>query len=267
MSGDAPKQQETQQDPKPKSPKKKRTSKKTKSKKATRKKKKKPNTPNKKSGLSKAEMQALGSKEVRNRIFGGMEIVNTEEEKKAANPVGRPTAYQKEYCADLIEHMKEGGSFESFGAAIGEKYGWDYAVCRKTLYLWADAQPDFLHAKGVGKEASLRWFENTGRMGMLGRLMRVSKRTAKLDLKGDVILDGKGNVVYDQELEPATFGAVPWKFSMKNKHGWRENIEITGDNRGPIKQKTEIDLTKLSTKELIALDILLNKSVTDEDEE
>jgi len=44
----------------------------------------------------------------------------------------------------LVEHMSKGHSFESFGAVVN--------VGRKTLYDWADNNPEFKEAKELGDE-------------------------------------------------------------------------------------------------------------------
>lgn len=55
--------------------------------------------------------------------------------------VGRKPMYKPEYCAMLIEHMREGLAFRTFGAIAG--------VTRKTLYEWVDRYPEFAEAKDL----------------------------------------------------------------------------------------------------------------------
>lgn len=65
--------------------------------------------------------------------------------------LGRPTLYKDEYCAQLIEHMKEGKSFESFAPLAG--------VNRDTLYEWEHVHQNFSDAKKMGKDWRLLWIE------------------------------------------------------------------------------------------------------------
>lgn len=59
--------------------------------------------------------------------------------KPKPRPVGRPTLYKPEYCQLLIQHMKEGFSYETFAAVTD--------VSIQTLYDWEKAHPEFLEAK------------------------------------------------------------------------------------------------------------------------
>lgn len=68
--------------------------------------------------------------------------------------IGRPTIYDPAYCEQLIEHMAEGLSFESFAGAIG--------VSKQTLYDWLEANPAFLDAKKEGFEQSRLTWEKIG---------------------------------------------------------------------------------------------------------
>ena len=51
----------------------------------------------------------------------------------------------------LIEHMKKGYSFESFGA--------DAHCSRKTLFNWLEAYPEFNEAKNIAENYSLKFLE------------------------------------------------------------------------------------------------------------
>lgn len=65
-------------------------------------------------------------------------------------PVGRPTEYHSHYCDQLVDHMSQGFSYESFSAVIG--------TCRSTLYNWEKSHPEFLDAKKRAFDAcQLRW--------------------------------------------------------------------------------------------------------------
>jgi hypothetical protein len=68
--------------------------------------------------------------------------------------MARPSDYTEAYCTQLITHMEEGLSFESFAGAIG--------VCKQTLYNWIEQYPEFLDAKKAGFEKSRLTWERIG---------------------------------------------------------------------------------------------------------
>ena len=72
-----------------------------------------------------------------------------------SNDVGRPTKFKTEYYSQLIDHMAEGLSFESFAAVI--------QVARSTLYHWEKIFPEFSDAHKRGTDACLLWFERASR--------------------------------------------------------------------------------------------------------
>ncbi len=69
-------------------------------------------------------------------------------------PAGRPTLYREEFCDELIEHMTQGLSFESFAGRIG--------TCRSILYDWVRDYPEFSDAKKKGTDAGLLCWELKG---------------------------------------------------------------------------------------------------------
>ena len=82
----------------------------------------------------------------------------------------------------LIEHMKQGLSFDAFGAVVN--------VTRKTLYNWTRAFPDFQESKEIGESHSRMVWE---KMGMV------------------LIARGGGNG-----------SAATYIFNMKNRFGYRD---------------------------------------------
>lgn len=75
--------------------------------------------------------------------------------KKEGKKRGAPTKYRPEYCAQLVAHMDEGYSFESFGALC------DAGI--STLYLWAETHAEFMEAKEKGNTKRLLTWEKTNR--------------------------------------------------------------------------------------------------------
>ena len=78
------------------------------------------------------------------------------------NPVGRPTLYKKKYCKELIKHMKQGLSYETFGAAIG--------VCKSAIYQWEAAHEEFAEAKRLAWQEYQLFWEKMGVHGTAGKL-------------------------------------------------------------------------------------------------
>lgn len=106
--------------------------------------------------------------------------------------MGRPSKYQSEYCEQLVAHMSQGLSFESFAGSVG--------VHRDTLYQWAKDYPEFSDAKKEGWAASLLFYEQIGLQGMQGQLNK--------------------------------FNATSWIFTMKcrfRQSGWDENAKAVQD--------------------------------------
>lgn len=97
--------------------------------------------------------------------------------------------YKPEFCERLLAHLADGFSFNSFGGEVN--------VSRETLYQWEKKYPDFAHAKNIGTLKGMKWWETLGRGGAAGRV--------------------------------PGFNPAAWIFTMKNRFGWRDKIEHSGD--------------------------------------
>jgi len=73
---------------------------------------------------------------------------------------GQPTKYKPEYCAQLIEDMRHGYSFQAFADAVD--------VHIDTLYEWLKVHPEFSEAYKKAHAANLRFWEGAGINGMNG---------------------------------------------------------------------------------------------------
>ena len=73
-------------------------------------------------------------------------------------PVGRPTDYREEYCAQVIEWGKDGWSRAELANGLD--------ISRQTLANWEAAHPEFLDATSRARDASLAWWEQQGREGV-----------------------------------------------------------------------------------------------------
>lgn len=111
--------------------------------------------------------------------------------------VGRPTLYKSEYCQQLIDHMSEGLSFESFAAVAN--------CCIDTIYEWAKVYPEFSEAKKKGSAKSRLVWER-------------------------MAIDGAWNS--SGEGSHKNLNNAAWIFNMKNRFGWRDRIEseVTTDS-------------------------------------
>lgn len=98
---------------------------------------------------------------------------------------GRPSKYNPALIEDLVKHMTQGLSFESFAGRVG--------VHKDTLYEWLKHHPEFSDAKKRGEAGSLLFWEKLGLLGVVGKQ--------------------KG------------FNATMWIFNMKNRFKWRDYWE------------------------------------------
>lgn len=107
-----------------------------------------------------------------------------------AHPGGRPTLYKPEYCEQLIHHMSQGLSFESFAGVLG--------VTRATVYNWAKENHEFLDAKNMGMEKCRLFYEKAGIAGMVGKIK--------------------------------DFNTGVWFANMRNRFNWtnKQEIEVSG---------------------------------------
>lgn len=108
-------------------------------------------------------------------------------------PAGRPTKYRPEYCEMIIEHMAKGLSKEAFAGVIG--------IHKETIYNWAEANSEFSDAIKIGEAKCRVFWEQAGIDGMMGNI------------------EG--------------FNAASWVFNLKNRFGWRDRQEVTGENGAP----------------------------------
>lgn len=151
--------------------------------------------------------------------------------------MGRPEIpFDPNYCEQLIQHMAQGGSFESFGSV---------PRCGKDLlYSWLKKHPEFSDSRKIGVSLSAKFYEDLGKMIATGNLRRLKSERPMMtkDKEGrdvPVIDPTTGQVMYHREYEPAHANATAWIFMMKNMHGWRDkrDVLVTGDPDNPIHVK------------------------------
>ncbi len=126
-------------------------------------------------------------------------------------PAGRPTKYEKQFCAVVIGVGELGGWLSEMAEACD--------VHRNTMDEWARAHPEFLEALMRAQQKAQAWFEREGREGL-----KAERFNAPLWQK---------------------------QMSSRHRSEYTERSEITGANGGPIKtEDTTLDATKLSTSAL-----------------
>jgi hypothetical protein len=72
---------------------------------------------------------------------------------------GRPTLYDEAHCERVVSLGAEGMGRAEIAFELG--------VCRNTLANWEQAHPEFLRAMTRANDASLAWWERSGRTGLL----------------------------------------------------------------------------------------------------
>jgi hypothetical protein len=123
-------------------------------------------------------------------------------------PGGRPTKYKKEYCEMLVEHMKQGYSFESFGAS-------PVCVDKVTLYRWVEKHAEFSNAKKRAETECLKFWEKIGIAGALGKIQG--------------------------------FNAASFIFNMKNRFFWRDRLEPTTTITNNITKDSKVEKDNVPT--------------------
>lgn len=130
-------------------------------------------------------------------------------EKKSRKGIGgRPTLYSKAIPDILIKYgIEEGLSYDAFPAYLAEQTG--VFVHIDTLYEWERVHPEYSEAKKQFLSCGRIKWERIGRDAATGTL-------------------------------PETFNATAWVFTMKNRFGWRDRVEISDDKPAkPEKEKKD----------------------------
>lgn len=106
---------------------------------------------------------------------------------------GRPTNYKPEYCGDLLDHMKDGRSFWTFGATLYELTSGEVRAPKSVLKDWLDNHEEFRAAKEIGETLAQNYLEEAGLTAMHA---------------------------------PANqFNTGVWIFTMKNRCNWADKVE------------------------------------------
>ena len=129
--------------------------------------------------------------------------------------LGRPTKYNPEYCAKVVELWKLGKSIEQMAGLLN--------VAKRTLYNWRDNHEEFLHALDEAHDLALMWWEDQAQSYMV-------------------------EVHQGEKLNPSL-----WSRSMAarfpNKYSDRNRVEVTGKDGE--KLQMEIDHVNLALEDFL----------------
>ena len=111
---------------------------------------------------------------------------------KKKTSTGRPTKYKKEMLPKIIDLMKEGASKAEVCAEIG--------ISQETMAQWCNPNGNyyiqsFSETIKKGLQLSKAWWEKSGRINLMNR----------------------------------DFSYTGWYMNMKNRFGWRDKTEFTGN--------------------------------------
>lgn len=100
----------------------------------------------------------------------------------------------------LIEHMSNGGSAAEFAATLD--------ISTDTLQEWYKRHPEFSVAKKIAWTKSQAWWEKIARDYLITKSSREDGTTS--------------------------FNTTAWIFTMKNRFGWRDRIDVDTNVTGTI---------------------------------
>ncbi len=102
---------------------------------------------------------------------------------------GQPTKYKKEYCEVLIKHLSSGLDLQ---ACAGEM-----DINQDTLFEWFKQHKEFSEAKKRGLAKAAAMYQKLGMNAMVGGIKN--------------------------------FQNPIWIFTMKNRFGWRDKVEMVDE--------------------------------------
>lgn len=152
--------------------------------------------------------------------------------------MARPSEYDPKYCDEVVAHMAEGYSLESFAAKLD--------VTRQTLYNWAE-KPEFFDAIKRGREKSQWHWEQIGQKGAKGKIKNFNVTAYIFTMK---------NLHRWRETEPDPLALIAARISAPAKKdmtegekldyakGLREQLDEFINSRQPILEAKAIGLDK-----------------------
>jgi hypothetical protein len=117
--------------------------------------------------------------------------------------------YKTQYCQMLIDHMKDGHSFASFGAKIDQG--------RTTLYDWLERHPEFREAKEIAENKALNLIETVFLGITFGRQVG-DLEMKKVNMAGLIFwLKTRGRKEYSEKYEVELKQDEPIKLAYTNE--------------------------------------------------
>ena len=147
---------------------------------------------------------------------------------------GRKPKYKATYPELLIEHMRKGYNFKSFGAVINP------TCSEQTLHTWVKKYPAFLEARKQGLLLLEKWAIDASRQMATGQVTVVVRSEPVLDANGKPVMDPnpkrKGQVLMKEWREPAKIYPAVHIFMLKNVLKWtdRQDLKVSGDPEAPV---------------------------------
>jgi hypothetical protein len=152
-----------------------------------------------------------------------MEAQTSESE---ASKLGRPTAYEPEFCQKAANLCIAGATDFEVAEALG--------VCVRTIYRWKAEYPDFCHALRLGKELA----DDRVEASLYHRSVGYSYPAVKIMQN-----DGDPVLVPFTEHVPPDIGAITLWLINRRGDKWRakQTLEMTGPGGGPIQHEDTRD--------------------------
>lgn len=116
-------------------------------------------------------------------------------------PAGRPKSpldLPDGWKDDILNLYAEGASDVEIRALIWQ---WRGSFSDKTWNRWLEEEPEFMRTIKVGRQQAHAWWQRLGREAAAGQ----------------------------RKVNPAV-----WIFNMKNRYGWKDKQELSGNNAEPI---------------------------------
>jgi len=144
---------------------------------------KKPTKPTKKPTKKAKSKVAVAAKKAKKKMFEPPELPAVEN-KQPPRKYGAPASYKPEFCDLLIDFMSKGYSVDAFAGHVNTTI--------HSVYRWLKHPElgDFREAKKIGEAKQREFWEQAGRLGLMGKI--------------------KG------------FNTSVWIFNMKNRYGWSD---------------------------------------------
>lgn len=139
---------------------------------------------------------------------------------------GRPSKYKPEYCQQLITHMSQGYSFESFAG--------DVEVTLSTLYEWENVHPDFSEAKNIAFQKCRKFWEKLG----IDHVLNINESSSNAD--------------GDRSSISKSLNSGVWVYNMKCRFRdqWLEKKEVELKvTNNPDQAREELERLKQMIKE------------------